>query len=262
MASGMNACRAESSRYALLNTYVNALTMDETVEEIKKIVEEGVPTQHAVINALKVNLMEDDPQLVEIVNSCPIINADGASIVWAAKFFGIPLPERVTGIDLFLRLVELAEEEGYAIYLFGAQEEVVCKVKTIFEKRFPSLRIAGYRNGYFSEEDEPQIVSDIASSGADMLFVGFSSPKKEYWISQNLDKLGVPFVMGVGGSFDVVAGVTSRAPKWMQDHGLEWLHRFVQEPRRLWRRYVLGNARFVCLTLKYRLLKDGGSANG
>lgn len=226
--------------------------MEETIEEVEKIIKAGKPTQHVVINALKVNLMNEDPQLREIVNACPLINADGASIVWAAKKLGVPLKERVAGIDLFQNLVKVAAEKGFKIYLFGAKEEVVRKVKVIFEEKYPTLTIAGVRNGYFTEEDEPQIVADMAASGADMMFVAFSSPKKEYWVNKYIGSLNIPFVMGVGGSFDVVAGVTSRAPKWMQDHGLEWFYRFIQEPRRLWNRYIVGNRKFVVYTYKCR----------
>ena len=245
------------NRYPILNTYVNAISLDETVDEIEKIIARGVPTQHVVINASKVNLMEADPELASIVNECPLINADGASIVWAAKKLGVPLEERVTGIDLFQRLVGLASEKGYRIYLFGAKEEVVTKVKAIFEDRYPGIQIVGYRNGYFTEADEPQIVSDMAASGADMMFVAFSSPKKEYWVHKYIDQIGIPFVMGVGGSFDVVAGVTDRAPAWMQEHGLEWFYRFIQEPGRLWKRYIIGNLKFVALTYKYKFAKKG-----
>ena len=245
------------NRYPILNTYVNAISLDETVDEIEKIIARGVPTQHVVINASKVNLMEADPELASIVNECPLINADGASIVWAAKKLGVPLVERVTGIDLFQRLVELASEKGYRIYLFGAKEEVVTRVKAIFEDRYPGIQIAGYRNGYFTEADEPQIVSDMAASGADMMFVAFSSPKKEYWVHKYIDQIGIPFVMGVGGSFDVVAGVTDRAPTWMQEHGLEWFYRFIQEPGRLWKRYIIGNLKFVALTYRYKFAKKG-----
>lgn len=239
-----------NNRYPILNTYVNAISMDETVAEVENIIKAGKPTQHVVINALKVNLMNENVKLREIVNACPLINADGASIVWAAKKLGVPLKERVTGIDLFENLVKLAAEKGYKIYLFGAKEEVVRKVKHIFEEKYPTLRIVGYRNGYFTEADEPQIVADMASSGADMMFVAFSSPKKELWVNKYLNDLHIPLVMGVGGSFDVVAGVTDRAPKWMQDHGLEWFYRFIQEPRRLWNRYVVGNWKFVVYTYK------------
>ena len=246
-----------SRRYPILNTYVNALSLDETVAEVEKVIAAGVPTQHVVVNASKVNLMEADPKLAEIVNACPLINADGASIVWAAKKLGVPLTERVTGIDLFQRLVELSAEKGYKVYLFGAKEEVVSRVRAIFEERYPGIQIVGYRNGYFTEADEPQIVADMAASGADMMFVAFSSPKKEYWVHKYLNQIGIPFVMGVGGSFDVVAGVTDRAPKWMQDHGLEWFYRFIQEPGRLWKRYIVGNAKFVALTYRYKFSGKG-----
>lgn len=239
-------------RYRILNTYVNAISMDETIAEVERIIKIGKPTQHVVINASKINLMNEDKQLRKIVNTCPLINADGASIVWAAKKLGVPLTERVTGIDLFERLVKLSAEKGYKVYLFGAKEEVVVKVKKTFEKKYPTLNVVGYRNGYFTEDDEPQIVADMASSGADIMFVAFSSPKKEYWINKYINDLGIPFVMGVGGSFDVVAGVTDRAPKWMQKHGLEWFYRFIQEPRRMWRRYIIGNAKFVLYTYRFR----------
>ena len=239
-------------RYPILNTYVNAISMDETIAEVERIIKAGKPTQHVVINALKVNLMNEDPELQKIVNACPLINADGASIVWAAKKLGVPLTERVAGIDLFENLVKLAAEKGYKIYLFGAKEEVVTKVKDIFEKKYPTLQIVGYRNGYFTESDEPEMVKNMAESGADMMFVAFSSPKKEFWVNKYLNDLNIPFVMGVGGSFDVVAGVTDRAPKWMQDHGMEWFYRFIQEPRRLWNRYVVGNWKFVAYTYKVK----------
>lgn len=233
-------------RYPILNTYVNALSMDETVDYVKQVIaRRNPPVQHVVINALKVNLMEKDPELREIVNSCPLINADGASIIWAAKKLHVPVTTRVTGIDLFLRLVEEAAKNGYKIYLFGAKQEVVEKVQSIFTEQYPALQIAGVRNGYFKPEDEEQIVADMAASGADMMFVAFSSPKKEYWVHKYLDQLNIPFVMGVGGSFDVVAGVTRRAPKVWQNLGLEWFYRFIQEPKRLFKRYIIGNMTFI-----------------
>ena len=249
-----------NNRYPILNTYVNAISMDETITEVEKIIKAGKPTQHVVINALKVNLMNENSELQKIVNSCPLINADGASIVWAAKKLGVPLKERVAGIDLFENLVKLAAEKGYKIYLFGAKEEVVTKVKKIFEEKYPTIQIVGYRNGYFTEADEPEIVKNMHNSGADMMFVAFSSPKKEFWVNKYLNEMNIPFVMGVGGSFDVVAGVTNRAPKWMQDHGLEWFYRFIQEPRRLWNRYVVGNWKFVVYTYKVKREKKKAKA--
>ena len=243
------------NRYPIMNTFVNAVSMDESIDYVERIIKEKIPTQHVVINALKINLMEADSKLAQIVNACPLINADGASVVWAAKRLGIPLKERVTGCDMFQNLVRVAAEKGYKIFLFGAKEEVVTKVKSIYEKQYPGIQIVGYRNGYFTEKDEPEIVKQMHDSGADMMFVAFSSPKKEYWVNKYLNEIGIPFVMGVGGSFDIVAGVTERAPKWFQEHGLEWFYRFIQEPKRMWKRYIIGNTKFVALTYKYKFAK-------
>ena len=243
-------------RYPIFITYVDALSMTETIEKVEAIIQAQRPVQHVVINASKINLMQKDRRLTEIVNSCPIINADGASILWAAKILKIPVRERVTGIDLFLNLVSKADEKGYKIFLFGAKEEVVQKVKDIFEKKYKNLQIVGIRNGYFSSGQEMEIAEQIRRAKPDMLFVAFSSPKKEYWINKYLEKMEVPFVMGVGGSFDVVAGITDRAPGWMQRHGLEWFYRFIQEPKRMWKRYIVGNFKFVILTIKARLKKE------
>lgn len=239
-------------RYSLLNTYVDALTMEETIRRIETAVLNREKMQHVVINAGKINLMRKDPELLKIVNSCPLINADGASIIWAARQFKIPLKERVTGIDLFQNLIELANRKGYSIYLFGAREDVVLKVQTVLRQQYPSLKIAGYRNGYFTENDEQDMIPQMAASGADMMFVAFSSPKKEYWIRDHIDDLNIPFIMGVGGSFDVLAGVTTRAPLWMQKHGLEWFYRFIQEPIRMWKRYIVGNFSFVAYVQKLK----------
>lgn len=239
-----------NKRIAMLNTYVDALTMEETIDKVKSFIKAKKCVQHVVINASKVNIIQQDEQLRNIVNSCPLINADGQSILWAAKKLGYNIPERVTGIDLFQNLVKVSAEEEYKVYFFGATQEVVEKVVDIYRERYPKLNIVGYRNGYFQENESEQIAKDIKESGADILFVAFSSPKKEYWINKYIDVMQVPFCMGVGGSFDVVAGLTKRAPKWMQQCGLEWFYRFAQEPKRMWKRYIIGNYKFVKLVRK------------
>lgn len=239
-------------RYPIMNTYVNDLTMEETLAFAEQVIAHRRPVQHVVINALKINLMRKDPELRAIVKDCPVINADGASVLMAARFLHVPLRERVTGIDLFLRLVELSQQKQYRIFLFGAEEEVVRTVKEKLEAQYPGIQIAGYRNGYFTEADEPQMVREMAASKADIMFVAFSSPRKEYWVHQYLDQLQIPFVMGVGGSFDVLAGKTKRAPHWMQALGMEWLFRFLQEPGRLWKRYLVGNLSFLLYLLEYK----------
>lgn len=237
-------------RVKFLNTFVDALTMEETLEQIQKYIDNKECVQHVVINASKVNLMQEDKELTKIINECPLINADGQSIVWGSRFLGNNLPERVAGIDIFTELVKISAEKGYKPYFFGAKEEVVTEVVRIFKEQYPNLNVAGYRNGYFKEEECRSIAEDIRKSGADILFVAFSSPKKEFWIKEHMEIMQVPFAMGVGGSFDVIAGKTKRAPKWMQKCGLEWFYRFIQEPRRMFTRYIYGNVRFVKLVLK------------
>lgn len=239
-------------RVKFLNTFVDALTMEETLERIQGYIENKACVQHVVINASKVNLMQQDKELTKIINECPLINADGQSIVWGSKILGNPLPERVAGIDIFTELVKISAERGYRPYFFGATEEVVNEVVRKFKEQYPNLEVAGYRNGYFNDKESVIIAEDIRKSGADILFVAFSSPKKEFWIRENIDIMKVPFAMGVGGSFDVIAGKTTRAPKWMQRCGLEWFYRFIQEPRRMFKRYILGNLKFTASLIKYR----------
>lgn len=229
---------------------VAALTLEETVYEIDKMIKEGVPTQHVVINAGKVVQMEKDQKLKKIIQQCKIINADGQSIVWASKLLTEPLPERVAGIDLMEELIMLASEQGYGVYFFGAKDFVVENVVNTYKEKYPKLNVAGYRNGYFKKEENEQIVSDIRNSKADILLVAFSSPQKEYWLAEYISELEVPFSMGVGGSFDVVAGITTRAPIWMQKSGLEWCYRFIQEPKRMWKRYLVGNSKFISLVMR------------
>lgn len=234
---------------------VAALTMQETIENIEKYIKQRKPIQHVVINAGKVVLMEKDKELKRVIQKCPLINADGQSIVWASKFLNKPLPERVAGIDLMENMVRISNEKGYRIYFFGAKEDVVKKVIAIYKEKYPNLQVAGYRNGYFKEEDNDDIVEDMKKSKADILFVAFSSPKKEFWLAKNMNKISIPFCMGVGGSFDVVAGVTKRAPVWMQKSGLEWFYRFIQEPKRMWKRYLVGNSKFIKIVIKEKFNK-------
>lgn len=242
-----------NKRIKILNSYLDCLTMDETIQRIVTAIENRENIQHVVINASKVNMIQKDTSLLKIINSCPIINADGQAIVWAGRFLGHDVPERVAGIDLFYKLVEVCSIKGYKPYFFGAKQEVVETVVSYFKGIYPDLNVAGYRNGYFTQNEYKQIALEIKNSNADVLFVAFSSPMKEYWINEHIDIMQVPFSMGVGGSFDVVAGVTTRAPIWMQKMGLEWFHRFIQEPKRMFKRYIIGNLKFCYLVIKEKM---------
>ena len=237
-----------SGKAELFGVPVDLLTIDETVARCQELIEQRRPIQHAFINAAETVMMEDVPGFRETLAACDIVNADGQSIVWAARLLGVGLSARVAGPDLMERLIDLAERQGYPVYFLGAQAEVLEEFEVAILKLHPRLVIAGRHHGYFS--DDAPVVEDIRSSGARLLFVAISSPRKEFFLSQNLDRMGPLFAMGVGGSFDLVAGKLRRAPRWMQDAGLEWLFRLIQEPRRMWRRYLIGNARFLGLTLR------------
>ncbi len=225
--------------------------MQETLGLVEQTIEANEQIHHVVVNAGKIVAMQKDLQLRKSVNESDLINADGQAVVWASKVLGKPLKERVAGIDLMENLVNLSAAKGYKIFLFGAKEEIVCKVKELYETEYGTQLIAGYRNGYFSKQETPMIAKQIAQSGAQLLFVAISSPTKENFLYQYRKELAsVNFVMGVGGSFDVVAGLTKRAPLWMQKAGLEWFYRFIQEPKRMWKRYLVGNSKFIWLVLK------------
>ena len=241
---------------------IDCLNMAQTIDRIENYIKERKTCRHVVVNVSKFVEMRKDLRLRKIISGCDIINADGMPIVWASGILGQPLPERVAGIDLFQDLVRLCEEKGYRPFFFGAREGVVKKVGVKFLKRYPALKIAGYRDGYYSEEEEPRIAEMIRNSRADMLFVGFSSPKKEKFLEKWMPVMQVPFCMGVGGSFDVVAGRTRRAPVWMQKSGLEWLYRIYQEPRRMWKRYLKTNPVFIWMIFKeyLRLKKVSGKS--
>jgi len=235
----------------ILNTLIDNLTMQETLAIINDKINTGKQIHHVVVNAGKIVAMQDDLELRKSVNESDIINADGQAVVWASKALKKPLKERVAGIDLMTNLVAKAHQNNWKIFFFGAKEEVVKKVVNTYSEKYSKKIIAGYRNGYFKKEDEKQIAQEITNSGANILFVAISSPTKENFLYQNKEILSkVNFIMGVGGSFDVVSGLVKRAPKWMQNYGLEWFYRFMQEPKRMWKRYLIGNSKFILLVFK------------
>jgi len=242
------------NRINILNCPIDKLTMPETLSIIDKSIQDKVALHHVVVNAAKMVNMQKDKELYDSVVSSDIINPDGQAVVWASKILNQPLPQRVSGIDLMQNLVQLAYEKKYKVFFFGAKEEIVKSVVDRYISMYSSNIIAGYRNGYFSKDDEVDIAQQIAQSGADILFVAISSPTKEVFLNKYKDIINIPFVMGVGGSFDVVAGKVSRAPLWMQKYGLEWFYRFLQEPRRMWKRYLYTNSMFIYLVLKEKIL--------
>ncbi len=240
-----------STRQQFLDIPLDLLTMDQTVQRCGELIQAGQPTQHVVVNAGKIVMMQDVAGLKDIIRSCALVNADGQSVVWAGRFLGLDVPERVAGIDLMERLLELAQTKRFPVFFLGATQEVLEAFTAAVVNRFPELVIAGSRNGYF--HDEAAIARQIRESGARLLLVGISSPRKEFFLADNLQAMGPLLAVGVGGSFDIWAGKTKRAPEWMQKAGLEWLYRLLQEPRRMWKRYLVGNSRFIWLVLRGRV---------
>ncbi|MGB1312062.1 WecB/TagA/CpsF family glycosyltransferase [Bizionia paragorgiae] len=238
------------NKISILNTHIHNLSMHETLAIVENAISKGEQLHHVVVNAGKIVAMQSDLQLRQSVNESDLINADGQAVVWASKILGKPLKERVAGIDLMVNLVELAHNKKYKVFFFGAKEEVVQAVVNNYSEAYSPDIIAGYRNGYFKKEEEQDIAREIANSGANMLFVAISSPTKENFLYNNKALLkNVNFIMGVGGSFDVVSGKVKRAPEWMQKSGLEWFYRFAQEPQRMWKRYLVGNSKFIGLVI-------------
>lgn len=242
------------NRINIFNCPIDTYTMEETVSKIDESIQNKTHLHHVVVNAAKLVHMQKDKELYDSVVSSDIINPDGQAVVWASKFLGQPLRERVAGIDLMQNLVKLADEKNYKVFFFGAKEEVVKGVVDKYSEMYSSEIIAGYRNGYFAKDEEESIAKQIASSGADILFVAISSPTKEIFLNKYKHIIDTPFIMGVGGSFDVVAGKVSRAPLWMQKAGLEWFYRFLQEPRRMWKRYLVTNTLFIYYMFKEKVL--------
>ena len=234
-------------RIQMMGCAVDNLDMEESLAVVEGFIRSGRPHQHVVVNVDKIVKASRDPGLRRIINDCDLINADGMPVVWASRLLGKPLKERVTGVDLFEALMARAAEKGWRVFLLGAREEVVSGVAHLYPARYPGLTLAGYRNGYWKPEDEDRVVAEIAATRPDILFVAISSPKKEAFLARYQAAMKVPFAMGVGGTFDVAVGLVKRAPVWMQKAGLEWFYRFLQEPRRMFRRYFIDDMAFVAL---------------
>lgn len=244
------AINGASARVSIMGCAIDNFTMQETLDRIETFVRDGRPHQHVVVNVDKLVKASRDAELRRIINECALINVDGMPVVWASHLLGKPLKERVAGVDLFESLMRRSAEKGWRVFLLGAREEIVSGVKRAYEKKYPGLTVAGYRNGYWKPEEEAGVVEQIKAAQADLLFVAISSPKKEHFLGRYQAELKIPFAMGVGGTFDVAMGKVKRAPVWMQKAGLEWFYRFLQEPRRMFKRYFIDDMVFFWLLAK------------
>jgi len=235
----------------MMGCRIDNLSMEETLGRIEEFIRSGKPHQHVVVNVDKLVKASRDEELRRIINACALVNVDGMPVVWASRLLGKALKERVAGVDLFEALMRRAGDRGWRVFLLGAHSAVVATVAGQYWCRYPNLVIAGWRDGYWQgEAEEAAVAAQVRDSRADLLFVAVSSPKKEQFLGRWQDTMRVPFAMGVGGTFDVAIGRVKRAPRWMQRAGLEWFYRFLQEPRRMFRRYFIEDMAFIWLLVK------------
>jgi N-acetylglucosaminyldiphosphoundecaprenol N-acetyl-beta-D-mannosaminyltransferase len=238
-----------AAKVRLLGVPIDGLTMEKVLARVDDAVERRSRLHVGVVNAAKLVNMRRDPQLRQDVLASDLILADGVSVVWASRFMGDPLPERIAGIDLMMAMLRRASDRGYRVYCLGATQEILDRAVDRMLDEFPGLPVVGQRNGYFGADEEEGVAHEIAAARPDILFVAMTSPKKENFLGRWGPHIGVPVCHGVGGSFDVLAGKVQRAPEAWQRLGLEWLYRVRQEPRRLWKRYLVTNTAFTAMVL-------------
>lgn len=232
-------------RTDFLGVSLDILPLAEVQEAASRAISSRKGIVHCSLNALKVVEASRDQGLKQLLASFDLITADGMSVVWGLRVLGRGKVEQVAGVDLMTRLLRLGAKLHWRFYLLGAEPGVARTLQQRVENSFPGVRIVGAQHGYFSKDEELDVVARIRNSGADVLFVGMPSPKKEHFLLNHRESFGVPFAMGVGGGLDILAGKIRRAPVWMQRAGLEWSFRVIQEPRRLARRYLTTNLRFA-----------------
>ncbi len=242
--------RRVAERVVVVGCPVDAVTMQEAVARVEDAVARRETCQHVAINAAKIVKFQGDPALREAILGCELITADGQAVVWAGRILRQRLPERVAGIDLMQALLDASARRDYRVFLLGARPSVLAAAEAAMVKRLPELHVVGRHHGYFKPEDEEAVVDAIVNANPDLLFVALETPAKELFLARHRARIAVPFIMGVGGTFDVMAGVKRRAPGVLQRVGLEWLYRLVQDPRRLAGRYVVGNSKFIWLVAR------------
>jgi len=237
-------------RKDLFGIPIDILTFNQTVDRAVQAMQTRSLTQHVALNVAKLVKSRHNAELRRDIVESHIVGADGMGIVWAGRLLGLRVPERVAGADLMESLLAACAFHGFRPYFLGARQDVLERAMARAKGRWPGLQCAGARNGYFPPEEESEIVAGIRDSGADCLFIAMPTPQKERFLHNYREALNVPFIMGVGGSLDVLAGHVSRAPVFVQRAGLEWLYRIYQEPRRMWWRYATTNLAFAGLVGK------------
>lgn len=244
------------SEPAVLGLRIDNLTLAESVSEIVRRIEADAPSQVCFLNADCVNLACRNPEYRETLRRADLMLADGIGIRLAGTILGFRIRQNVNGTDLFPSLCRALSGTGKGIFLLGAKPGVADDVARWVAREHPGVTISGCRHGYFSAAELDGILDDIRRSSASVLLVAFGAPRQDVWIRQHLARTGVKVAMGVGGLFDFYSGRIPRAPLWMRELCLEWLYRLYQEPGRLWRRYLVGNAVFLLRMLRERWRRD------
>ena len=228
-----------AERVNILGVDVDAVTMAEAVDVVRRAMDTRAGVMVATANAEMLMRATHDEELHRILNASALVVPDGAGTVWAARHLGHAMPERVAGYDLAQELLRCAPAEGRRVYFFGSAPGVAEKAKAKAEQLYPGIEIVGVRNGFFSPADNAAIIAEIRAARPDLLLVALGVPKQEKWIAAHLAELDVPVAIGVGGTLDVMAGVMKRAPYWMQRAKLEWLFRGLMQPKRAGRLLAL-----------------------
>ncbi len=238
-----------AKRVEILGCPFDAITEEETVDLVFRWRDAEPRRSHHIItvNVAILMMAREDPKLAHAIEKADLVVVDGKPLVWSAKWLGAAVPEKVSGVDLMKRLLEAGNERKLSIYLLGTTQERLDVLERVIRAKYPHVRIAGTRNGFFKQPDFPDVVRGIREAKPDLLLVGMPAPFKEIWCEEHREELEVPAMLGVGGAFDVMAGFVPRAPRVMQDAGMEWAWRLAMEPKKLWKRYLTTNSAFLAL---------------
>lgn len=244
------------ARIKFLNTNIDNLTMAETLHEIDKLIQKKNCSYVVTPNVDHIVRLEKDEELQKVYKNASLILTDGKPLIWISKWYKTPIKEKISGSDLFPRVCQLAANKNYTMYLLGAAEGVADTAARNLMKKYPGLNIVGTYSPPFgfekNEQEMNKIKTQIQDVHPDILIVGLGCPKQEKFMYYHCKELGVPISFGLGASIDFEAGNIKRAPKWMSNHGLEWLYRFSKEPKRLFKRYFVDDLKIIQVARKYR----------
>lgn len=246
-----------ADRIDLLGCPFDAITEDATVSLVFDWIKDPARKSHHIItvNVAILMMAKEDPKLQDAIDKADLVVVDGKPLVWTSKWLEAPVPHKVSGVDLMRRLLEEGDKRGLRIFLLGTTQERLDVLDRVIRARYPNVTIAGTRNGYFKAPDYPDVTKMIRDANADLLLVGMPAPFKEIWCEQYREEINTPAMLGVGGAFDVMAGFVPRAPRLMQEAGMEWAWRLAMEPKKLWKRYLVTNSAFLALLGKTLVLR-------